>query len=209
MALKTFVKISNVNNLSDARYCSGMYVNLMGFSLEENNEYHVSPDQFKEITDWLSGLKYVAEFRESHPENILKTMSDYNGFDMIQIEEFAHLQMLYNSGYPLIYKVMVTSHSDLEALQELAGNLAEHKIILNLESDQNLTLNPQRLNAIKELSSKCQVLLGFGFDSDNISEILQETQVTGISMKGGHEIKPGIKDFDELADILEALEIDD
>lgn len=209
MALKTFVKISNVNNLSDARYCSGMYVNLIGFSLEENNEYYVSPDQFKEITDWLSGLKYVAEFRESHPENILKTLSDYIGFDLIQFEEFAHLQMLYNSGYPLIYKAMVTSDSDLESLQELAGTLAEHKIILNLESDHNLPLNPQILKAIKELGSKCEVLLGFGFDSDNIIEILQDTQVTGISMKGGHEIKPGIKDFDELADILEALEIED
>ena len=209
MALKTFVKISNVNNLSDARYCSGMYVNLMGFSLEENNEYYVSPAQFREITDWLSGLKYVAEFRESHPENILKTLSDYNGFEMIEIEEFAHLQMLFNSGYPLIYKAMVNSDRDLEALHDLSGTLAEHKIILNLESDQNLPLNTQRLDNIKELAAKCEVLLGFGFDSDNINGILKEIQVTGISMKGGHEIKPGIKDFDELADILEALEMDD
>ncbi|MFT7382188.1 MAG: phosphoribosylanthranilate isomerase, partial [Roseivirga sp.] len=29
------------------------------------------------------------------------------------------------------------------------------------------------------------------------------------SIRGGNEIRPGYKDFDEMADILEALEIDD
>ena len=35
------------------------------------------------------------------------------------------------------------------------------------------------------------------------------SKVKGISLKGGEEIRPGYKDFDELADILEALEIED
>ena len=28
-------------------------------------------------------------------------------------------------------------------------------------------------------------------------------------MRGGNEIRPGFKDFDELADILEALDVDE
>lgn len=37
MALKTFVKISGVNNLSDARYCAGMGVNQLGFNIEDKH----------------------------------------------------------------------------------------------------------------------------------------------------------------------------
>lgn len=65
MALKTFVKISTVNNLSDARYCAGMYVNLMGFNLEEGNKDYMAPEKYQELTDWLSGLEYVGSLISS------------------------------------------------------------------------------------------------------------------------------------------------
>jgi phosphoribosylanthranilate isomerase len=61
---------------------------------------------------------------------------------------------------------------------------------------------------IKNIAAKCELLLGFGFDDKNIEQLLDSTPLKGISMKAGHEIRPGIKDFDELADILETLELD-
>ncbi|WP_439482293.1 phosphoribosylanthranilate isomerase [Cyclobacterium plantarum] len=209
MALKTFVKISNVNNLSDARYCAGMYVNLMGFSLEENSEYYVSPTAFKEITDWLSGLKYVAEFRISHPDQILETLQQYEGFDYIQVKEKFHLQLLQNTGYGLIYNYTIQEDENWEDILSFSKSLATQQVMLNLEAGGSRQLHKEEWNHIKKLSESCDVLLGFGFDENNVEEILNYTGVRGISMKGGHEISPGIKDFDELADILEALEVED
>ncbi|MEX0881975.1 MAG: phosphoribosylanthranilate isomerase [Cyclobacteriaceae bacterium] len=203
------MKISNVNNLSDARYCAGMYVNLLGFSLEEQDEYYVPPTQFKEITDWLSGLQYVAEFKTSHPDNILNTLKQYAHFDLIQIEEFAHLQMLYHTNYPLIYKAEIDSDKDLDTLINLSPTFREHNILLNLETNMGYGLSPSHIGLLKDLASRCEVLLGFGFDENNVEKVISETRVKGISMRGGHEIKPGIKDFDELADILEVLEVED
>ncbi|MFO7822493.1 MAG: phosphoribosylanthranilate isomerase [Cyclobacterium sp.] len=209
MALKTFVKISNVNNLSDARYCAGMYVNLMGFSLEENNEYYVSPTEFKEITDWLSGLQYVAEFRFAHPDQILETLQQYEGFDYIQVDEKFHLQMLHNSGYGLIYNFTIKKEADWEEVLSFSKTLKAHKVMLNLEAEGNRQLEQTEQKHLQALSENCEVLLGFGFDEQNVEQILEASGVKGISMKGGHEIKPGIKDFDELADILELLEVED
>ncbi|EPR65412.1 hypothetical protein [Cyclobacterium qasimii] len=209
MALKTFVKISNVNNLSDARYCSGMYVNLMGFSLEKNNEYYVTPTAFKEITDWLSGLEYVAEFSDSHPDTILETMAQYEGFSYIQIAERLHLPMLKNTSYSLIFKYTLEKPEDLEDLLDLAPTLKENDIILNLESDTSMEITEGIQEEIKKIAAKCDLLLGFGFDDKNIDQLLDSIPLKGISMKAGHEIKPGIKDFDELADILEAIEVED
>ena len=34
MSLKYFVHVSSINNLSDARYCSGMMVNSLGFDID-------------------------------------------------------------------------------------------------------------------------------------------------------------------------------
>jgi phosphoribosylanthranilate isomerase len=208
MALKTFVKISNVNNLSDARYCSGMYVNLMGFSLENTNEYYVPPTAFKEITDWLSGLEYVAEFSNSHPDQILEIMAQYPGFSHLQVEEKLHLPLLKNTSYSLIFKYTLKNEADWEEITDLAGTLDENNILLNLESELSVEISGKNLERIKELADKCALLLGFGFDDENIDDLLNKTAIKGISMKAGHEISPGVKDFDELADILEALEIE-
>lgn len=207
MALKTFVKISNVNNLSDARYCAGMYVDLIGFNLEENNENYLSPENFKEITEWLSGLEYVGEFESSHPDTILKTVSQYK-LDYIQIQEEAHLQMLVHTSYKIILKKEIRNKEDIEHLILLAPGLKENNVALLLESD-SLSLGPAIIPLIRELAAKITVLLGFGIDADTVEEVLELTQVKGIALNGGDEIKPGYKDFDGLAEILEALELED
>ncbi|MBT0810251.1 phosphoribosylanthranilate isomerase [Litoribacter ruber] len=207
MALRTFVKISSVNNLSDARYCAGMYVNVMGFALEQNDSNYISPQKFRELSDWVSGVEFVAEFKNSHPENILTTLQDYEGFTFIQIEEEAHLQMLLNTNYGLIWKVELEKIERLDEVIMMAESLKDGGIVVLLEGD--LSLDQSVKAKINELSSKCDVLVGFDITAENVNELLEETQIKGIALKGGDEIKPGIKDFDELADILETLEVED
>jgi len=207
MALKTFVKISSVNNLSDARYCAGMYVNLMGFNLEDINPNYTSPEKFQEITEWLSGLEYVGEFDASHPDTILETVRRYE-IQYIQIQELAHLQMLLNTGYNIILKQQIREVKDIEKLIALAPGLKENGVVLLLESD-SLELRSEYIQLIKELAQKTVVLLGFGINPTNIEEVLEKTLVKGIALNGGDEIKPGFKDFEGLADILEALELDE
>ncbi|WP_200978462.1 phosphoribosylanthranilate isomerase [Echinicola sp. 20G] len=208
MALKTFVKISTVNNLSDARYCAGMYVNLMGFNLEEGNKDYLSPEKYKEMTDWLSGLEYVGEFEASHPDAILETAKTYEGLSYLQITEELHIPMLLNSSFNLILKQEINDVNILQHLLAKAPSLKENNVILLLESD-SLDLKDEVKDLIKAIAEKCKVLLGFGLDADNISSLLEELPIEGIALKGGDEIKPGFKDFDELADILEVLEEED
>ena len=86
----------------------------------------------------------------------------------------------------------------------IAPSLLENDVILLLESD--LPLTPELSGSIQHLAQQTPVLLGFGFGADTIDAVLEKTQVKGISLQGSDEIKPGLKDFDELADILEVLE---
>jgi phosphoribosylanthranilate isomerase len=207
MSLKTFVKISAINNLSDARYCAGMYVNLMGFNLEHHQLNYISPEKFEEITGWLSGLEYVGEFETSHPDAILEILKNYSEIKYIEIQEEIHLKMLINSSYGIILKQNIKEVDDLEDLIAKSQSFSDYDVTLHLVS-QSLQLDELILEKIKTLAKKCQVLLGFGLEAESIENIIEKTLIKGISLQGGDEIKPGLKDFDELADILEALEID-
>ena len=61
MALRTFVKVSTISNLSDARYCAGMGVDLLGFCTIEEQDDYMHPARFQEIRGWVTGPKIVAE----------------------------------------------------------------------------------------------------------------------------------------------------
>jgi len=205
MALKTFVKINSVNNLSDARYCAGMYVHLMGFSLEKYDKNYLSPDKFKELTDWLSGVEYVAEFQTAHPGNILEIIKDYPGMTYIQIQEKAHLQMLVNTNYPMILAQEIRNVDDILQLIAIVPSIKDYDVTLLLNGNFS-KLPPEFIPHIRALAEEARVLLGFGIHVDTVEELLEQTKVKGIALSGGDEIKPGFKDFDDLADILELLE---
>jgi phosphoribosylanthranilate isomerase len=44
--------------------------------------------------------------------------------------------------------------------------------------------------------------------ADDAEKVLRRDDVKGIALQGGQEIRPGLKTYDELADILEMLEED-
>ena len=208
MALRSFVKISSVTNLSDARYCAGMYVNMIGFDLEENSKNYTSSQKFNEITGWLSGVDFVAEFESTHPEKILGLVTEYKGVNFIEIQEETHLRLLVNSSYGIIFKKNLISDEDLDDLIAKSMFFKDFGVILYLVSE-SLEINDTIIQKLKTLASTAEVLLGFGIEPESLRNLIEETGVKGIALEGGEEIKPGLKDFDQLAEILEVLEIED
>jgi phosphoribosylanthranilate isomerase len=59
------------------------------------------------------------------------------------------------------------------------------------------------------LAEKYPVILGYGINTDNVDFLIEKTSITGIALQGGDEIRPGYKHFDELADILELIEVEE
>ncbi|SIN72554.1 phosphoribosylanthranilate isomerase [Algoriphagus halophilus] len=206
MALRTFVKISGITNLSDARYCAGMYVNLIGFSLEEGTEKFVNPAQYKEITGWVSGLEFVGEFDTLSASDALEILKDYPSITWVEHTRIDDLVTLKKAGYQVIYKKDLAEVKHME--KDVATKLQEEGILFHITSnDDPLTLNDKEV--ISLLTKECEVILGAGVSSENVIGLIDELNLKGIVLEGGEEIKPGLKDFDELADILEVLEIEE
>lgn len=198
MALKTFVKVSGINNLSDARYCSGMVVNQLGFSIEPSNSNYTDSEKFKEIKGWLSGVAYVGELdAQSHIDSHY-IKSQYE-LDAIQVATPAQVSAVSDMGLPVILKTDVAMIT-----KPLLSSLADRVDYFLLESVYAGEVSPD----ILELAGKYPLVLAYGFDAETVLNLVK-SPVKGIALQGGDEISPGLRDFDEMMDILEALEIDD
>ena len=205
MALKTKVKINRITNLTDARYCSGMYVDILGFSLEEGSSNYVSPTQFQEITGWISGIDYAAEFADLDAYSIERLLADYPSITWIESEDLDALVQLVPLGKKLIYRAQL---EDLDTLLPKADLLREHDIILHVTSN-NKSLAIDTESSINPFLNQLNVFLGAGITSANASSLSELPGLYGFALDGGDEIKPGLRDFDQLAAILESLELED
>ncbi|MGK7390240.1 MAG: phosphoribosylanthranilate isomerase [Candidatus Cyclobacteriaceae bacterium M2_1C_046] len=190
MALKTTVKVT-INNLSDARYCAGMGVDLIGFSTNPDDPFYLSPENFKEISEWLSGVEYVAE---TSVDNLSKQDYDVN---YIQITDIALAE-----AYPDHRILLEGRPEEFEHLKEeikALDNLAY--LVLNIDHDKDSI--PLILKSFEGIP----LLLGYDLSLDEVKEHIN-TDIEGVALKGSDEDRPGLKDYDELADILEGLEVD-
>ena len=75
-----------------------------------------------------------------------------------------------------------------------------------IELDGN---NPELEKEIEKLAAIYPILKGYNLLANTVASEMAQKQFAGISLKGSQELKPGFKDYDELADILEALEDED
>ena len=205
MALKTKVKINRITNLTDARYCSGMYVDILGFCLEKGSPHFVSPTQFQEITGWISGIDYAAEFAEEDAYTIERTLAEYPGITWIESGDLETLVQLNSLGKKLIYRVKI---EELDTLLPKTDLLREHEITLHLTSiNKSLTIDNEFI--INKLSSQLNLFLGAGITPEKANSLCELPGLFGFALDSGDEIKPGLRDFDQLAAILENLELED
>lgn len=204
--LSTLVKISNVTNLSDARYCAGMGVDMLGFSMDESSPDYVNPARFTEIRNWLAGVQIVGETTQTDLNQIQRLLDTYQP-DMLQVDEAALLPTLSTLGKPLILRLNLADLTleQLDAIIEANPTNADYIL---LESNAPLHLDDDLKTAIGRLASRHAVLLGAGITAKTIHDRLNDLPIRGIALVGGPEDRPGSRDFGEMMEILEAIETD-
>lgn len=209
MALKTLVKISNVTNLSDARYCAGMGVDMLGFSMDADSPDYVEPARFTEMRGWVVGVLIVGETSSTDPDHIEQLLDTYQP-DLLQVDEGALLPYLSTfgkspDGLRIILRVDLTllTLDQLDTLF-LTGSAGAEYVLL--ESNGLLHLDADLKTTLQRLAGRCPVLLGAGISAANVHDLLTTLPVQGIALSGGNEERPGNRDFGALMDILEAIE---
>ena len=209
MALSTFVKVGGVTNLSDARYCAGMGVHLLGFGLEKEQPTYVAPEKFVAITEWLAGVKFAAEFDTYSPTEIEQTLADYARIDYVQTSQPQQAEALMGLGKPLIIRLDAREYDeDVVALADTMRGCRDRATYF-LVDHSSPDPRPELVSDLLDLAQRHPILLGFGLRADWLPALVQEHPLAGIALRGSEEIKPGYQNFDQLADILEVLEVED
>jgi phosphoribosylanthranilate isomerase len=197
MPLKTLVKVGNISNLSDARYSAGMGAEMLGFPVIEGNENFISAKSYQEIRGWVSGPSIVAELHGIDDQTNLDLIIENYAPDLLEIN-LDHLKKAANVTLPLIISIDQTiSKRQLEELE-----LIKERIAFILIDNPIITFD-----FIRDISSQFPVLVMIR-SSVNVSELLSVKGLNGIALNGSQEIKPGLKDYSHLANILEQLETD-
>lgn len=203
MALSTFVKISNISNLSDARYCAGMMVDQLGFNLNQKDKEGIPFEKFLEIKDWVAGVQIVGEFGDITKDEFLDVPGDLP-VDMIEISNLEVLELAKKWGKPISFKIDLFHHLHLNDLSDLFVDLNGEvdQVVIDSKSTQLLEEIKNEVNAF---SGDLKFIKAFNVHLDTLNQL---DGFDGIQLKGTEEDQPGLKDYGEVMDILEALEID-
>jgi phosphoribosylanthranilate isomerase len=187
MALKTLVKVSGINNLSNARYCAGMGVEMLGFDMDS-----MPIEQFNEIKNWVAGVKIVGETKNKNIAEVLEKIEKFKP-DIIEINDVDLAAELYKS-------------SDIQII------FNENSVKSNLKYPENIVfihfenINQSQIDNYFEDLGLPKLIISEKNISQNSLKI--DLNKIGLAIDADNEIRPGFSNFDNTMELLESLEID-
>lgn len=193
--LKTKVKVSAIENLSDARYCAGMGVEWLGFSMTE-----VPVDKFNEIRNWLSGIQIVGEAFNCSEDQIIALCEAYKP-DVLEIDSSTHLEKIKHLTLAKILRVNLDS-DNLPALFAAARPYVDNFLLVG--NSENTLKGFE--NQVEIWSAQYPIILGLSIPENDLEEWVEQSSIQGIGLIAGKEERPGYRDFTDLMTILEKLE---
>lgn len=195
MSLKTKVLVGNITNLSDARYCAGMGVDLLGFPVGEGAN-QISLSTFLEISEWVAGPSYAIELRNDVDSDLIQKVTESQVIEYVRVnpEQLTLLPAFQN-------KKLIIDVRDTEWPQRKEAILNSMPAYLVWHSSLENRDDAIEANQIVPVLFSLNEVPGNPID-------FSSWPMTGIALSGTAEDRPGQKDYEALADILELLEAD-
>ena len=191
MSLRTIVKVSHISNLSDARYCAGMGVELLGFRVTPGSENFISPQVFQDIRGWIAGPRIIAEVYGLKDLQQLNTIRGDYGPDYLEMtfSEFSKFRQV----LPLPAIV----------------HFPEPREMLSVAGDKMIAY------AVVDAENGCSDIANAGFpvlvnvrSAGELDQKLSQGCFQGVVLDGPQQLRPGVTSYEQLGSILEALEED-
>jgi phosphoribosylanthranilate isomerase len=181
--LKIPVIVGKVNNLSDARFCAAVGVEMIGYCCNKADDRFVTAEMINAMVGWTAGVDTLLEFGNQPESEILAAIENIKP-----------------------QAIMLPTESITQAIRQLSIK------VIALVTDEKSVINQEfisySINELPSLKYQSKAYISGDFDNSTILNLISEHKAYGIYLKGGDEIRPGIKTFDELQDIFEVLEVD-
>lgn len=205
MSFLSSIKISNVTNLSDARYAAAVGINYIGFCFDSNSTNYIAPIKAKEMIDWITGSHIVAEFGNQSIDEI-KDISELLNVDVIELNNTILPDELPSLEKAIIKKIDISIYNLAQLNTELQAYKNYCDAFHLFTTLNNLTI-PE--NDLINICANYKIIWGLPITNSSVLNIINGFKPYAINVSGGQEEKAGIKDFDELNDLLEVITQED
>lgn len=201
MAYRTRIKAAGVNNLTNARFFASYQVDWIGLDMDPLSPNGLTVDQVKEIMQWLAHPQLAAEFTNRSSDEAAFLCKEL-GLKGAQIP-------YEQSGIPLQSEnLFVWKYLSLEDGMLPMGLL---------ESDANgFVLDVGRVDSLEQIDDATQQFLDEACSGHDVwlrveasqpvlNQLLGRFELTGIDLRIGDELSPGLQEFTATLDLLESL----
>lgn len=210
MELKTKIKASNINNLSDARYFS-TFAEWIGFNFNPANPNALNISVAKELIGWLAGPRIVGEF-DTADITLINEACTALKIDIIQVDKAVEYKKLSPSITTIIQRVIVKDMASINKLPAQLDKIGKGVayILLDFQTNKLTWENLQAyIPVLQQLTKAYHILLHISCTPENVVNIVDTIQPFALNLSGGQELKIGLRAFDDIDPIIEQLEIEE
>ena len=199
MSLKYFVKVGNVNNLSDARYCSAMGVNQLGFKLNDFDNNSSIIDNIKEIIGWINGVDTVGEFDNNNVE-FINSIIKIELFDFIQLNHKISINDVNIDPKRIIISIKHIDEFNEFFVDDFIKKFSKisYLIIENVELFTSIQLY--------KFSKNFKILINPTLNFIKNENLIIKYSFLGFNLFGSDETKAGFKDYNSISDTLDLIQ---
>lgn len=189
------IKVSHVNNLTDARYFAAMGVDFMGFCCNPGTERYCSIDKMREIISWVQGPDFVLEFDGWQSEGQIKEIIAENLGQALHLGAFSTYECDFE--LPMFKDFILGNHVE-------SNQSVNYPVLKSDKAFEKLTKAEKE--TIHSLAQVKPVFLDLPFETHEIDDMIQTLNIYGLVLRGGHEERLGVKSFEALDLIFEQLQ---
>ena len=199
MHLKTSVYAAQIANLTDARYFAARGVEWLGFDCNPASPTYLPLEQSRAVREWVDGVKIVAEFGQQSPPDVLFHLTELRPDALLIPATLPErdFELLNDQSRRLF---VVVEHSDVT---DWSVHLDEPRYQNAQFVLKAATFSEELHRLVRELSGEYPIYLDVALTVPQLTDLPGR----GIVVRGGEEEKVGYKSFDELDELLDALEI--
>jgi len=139
------LKVNNVTNLADARYCAAMGVAYLTFNMERGSLSKVSEALVLELAPWIAGSQLVIHCGKDETAAEASSHALAESIDVVEIEW--ELRNKISPDQAVAYTLHLQSLDNLGTILEELQQRKSHYLELRLSSDLQTNTHLQKLSA--------------------------------------------------------------
>lgn len=213
--LKIKIKASDITNLTDARYFAAKEVEWLCFNFNEQEESYIDPMKARAMFEWVQGPQILGVFGSHITSEEINFYTEGWGLQAVQVDSEASINTIKSiRNVPIIKDIAIQDLKDGSNIRQHLELFKPYVEAFQFSFDKSHisweqlkgTSEAFNLQVLKDLAQKFNIILSIDMDINILDEIL-DINFYGLNIKGGEEERVGVKSFDELDEILDALEV--